>query len=129
MEGFTPVEQSKELKKLGFNEPCLAAWEFEKWMLGEFRNSISFKLCEKTEVFPAPTFSQAFKFVRDKHEIFGEIIMHIPEDGELDGCITYLASVSKIMDYKKHTEILPDLFPTYEKAELACLSKMIEEVK
>ena len=77
----------------------------------------------------APTFSQAYRWFREKYELFGEIIMIIPEEGSLDGCITYVASVSNIREYKKCPKITNEYFPTYEKAESACLDKLIELVK
>lgn len=112
---FVPYAESLELKQLGFDEPCFATYEFEKLFIGEFLNSMSFELCEKTEVFPAPTYSQCFRWFREKYQASPSIHCmseqgnswryHIPnEGGERD-------------------------FLTYEEAELACLRKLIEIVK
>ena len=64
---FVPYQESLELKELGFDEPCIAIYEFKKLFVGEFKNSMSFELCKKTETFPAPTFSQAFRWFREKY--------------------------------------------------------------
>jgi len=104
---FLPYEQALELKELGFDKECFATYEFGKIHINEFKNDCSYELCLKTEVFPAPTFSQAFRWFREKYDLFISIFHY--ENGY------------SINDLRR--------FETYEEAELACLNKLIEIVK
>jgi hypothetical protein len=124
---FVPYQQAVSLKELGFDEPCFAVYEDKKWFLVESKNSMSYELCLKTDTFPVPTFSQAFRWFRDKHNID--------------------AWVQPFMMEKHGTAFLPDESYGYwifkdgvlvadevdflnpEEAELACLIKLIEIVK
>ena len=121
---FVPYQQAVSLKELGFDEPCFAVYEDKKWFLVESKNSMSYELCLKTDTFPVPTFSQAFRWFRDKHNID--------------------AWVQPFMMEKHGTAFLPDESYGYwifkdgvlvadevdflnpEEAELACLKKLIE---
>lgn len=133
---FVKYETALALKELGFDESCLGFYDGKGNTTLYFNNkrdaSGDFKPFTKTERllwFGAPLYQQAFRWFREKYELFGEIIMIIPEEGSLDGCITYVASVSNIREYKKCPKITNEYFPTYEKAESACLDKLIELVK
>ena len=124
---FVPYQQAVSLKELGFDEPCFAVYEDKKWFLVESKNSMSYELCLKTDTFPVPTFSQAFRWFRDKHNID--------------------AWVQPFMMEKHGTAFLPDESYGYwifkdgvlvadevdflnpEEAELACLKKLIEIIK
>ena len=130
---FVKYEQALALRELGFNEPCMAIY-YSKDKSFSWHHHIDHTndepVLESGEFnISAPTFSQAYRWFREKYELFGEIIMIIPEEGSLDGCITYVASVSNIREYKKCPKITNEYFPTYEKAESACLDKLIELVK
>ena len=116
---FVPYQESLELRELGFDEPCFATYEFRKLFIGEFHNSLSFDLCKKTEVFPAPTFSQSFRWFREKYELNHEI-PYAGRKGE------YHAFVNNYIYGNNGNS--PSVFP-YEEAELACLRKLIEIVK
>jgi hypothetical protein len=86
---FTPYEQALELKELGF------------------KKDNDFGLLYKGEDIPAILYQQAFRWFRDKYDLFISI-MHY-ENGY------------SINDLRR--------FDTYEEAELACLKKLIEIVK
>ena len=110
---FIPYQESLELKELGFNEPCFATYEFRKLFIGEFQNSLSFDLCKKTEVFPAPTFSQVFRWFRDK----GFLISFSSYDKDThEFYIKWISTKS----------ILSNEYKTYEEAELECLRQLIK---
>lgn len=127
---FIPYEQALALKELGFNEPCFATYEFRKLFIGEFQNSLSFELCEKTEVFPAPTFSQAFRWFREKHSLQGYIYSTTVRGGK-DGkhFSDYCWNINGIDRPFMKTDARDIEKVTYEEAELACLIKLIEIVK
>jgi hypothetical protein len=102
---FIPYEQSLELKNLGFDEPCLI------------------KDTEQGEDFAVyyvhqngiPTFSQAFRFFREKYPDFDFGVGKI-----YNGSNTYHYHINLIWEYFEGT---------YEEAELSCLIKLIEICK
>jgi hypothetical protein len=123
---FVPYQQALDLKELGFDEPCFAAYEDKKWQLGEVKNSMSYELCLKTDVFPVPTFSQAFRWFREKYNLHSEILLDQTTQPK------YCFEINKYEDFGNYEEIKIDewfLYRTYEEAELACLIKLIEIVK
>lgn len=111
---FVPYEEALKLKQLGFDEPCFATYVFKKLFIGEFLNSMSFELCEKTEVFPAPTYSQAFRWFREKYGLIGWV----------EGKQFYLYRIESTIPTDDQLNCSP--FRTHEEAELACLRKLIE---
>jgi len=142
---FIPYEQALELKELGFNEPC-----FGYHLNNEFQFFANIRSCNNNSEFKfyptAPTFSQCFKWFRDKYDLVHEISwskykgglnfdydvfsLVLPTDDELGdeddiasdkSMETYDSLVDK--DFRHHES------NTYEEAELACLKKLIEIVK
>jgi hypothetical protein len=123
---FTPYEQAVALKQLGFDEPCFAVYEDKKWFLVESKNSMSYELCLKTDTFPVPTFSQAFRFFREKYDLHSEILLDQTTQPK------YCFEIHKYEDFGNYEEIRIGewfLYRTYEEAELACLIKLIEIIK
>lgn len=115
---FVPHAESYELKELGFDEPCFG------WYLlagGGTKQMVIDEKCPKQEVglCLAPTFSQAFRFFRDKYELNHEI-PYAGKKGE------YHAFVNSYIHGNNGNS--PSVFP-YDDAELTCLKKLIEIVK
>jgi hypothetical protein len=105
---FVPYEQALALKELGFNEPCLASY-----FHASKRLDIAVEYVRHGEyTVLAPTFSQAFRWFREKHKLHCHI-EYIPAGDVYEWWI-------------KHDRAN---YPTYEEAELACLKKLIEIVK
>jgi hypothetical protein len=101
---FVPYQQSLQLKELGFDEPCFT-WYWDD--IGLY-NGLEFGNHNKNiNYVSAPTFSQAFRFFREKYDLFISIFHY--ENGY------------SINDLRR--------FETYEEAEIACLNKLIEIVK
>jgi hypothetical protein len=131
---FIKYEQALALKELGFNELCLNKFYTKP-------NSKMFGIDEKARHYPikntaknlytigehfvlkednviiAPLYQQAFRWFREKYNLFGQVNIHtyfiynISNDG-----------FEMIKQYDKLTN-------TYEEAELDCLIKLIEIVK
>ena len=130
---FVTYNQALALKELGFDEPCFVFWTNTPKYKGDniqlcvtdgshgySPNSISFKqdFLREGEVL-APTFSQAFRWFRDKHNlVFNFISYSIVKPGEYHWSITW-HDVAKVSGIVK----------TYEEAEQACLDKLIEICK
>jgi hypothetical protein len=107
---FIPYEQALALKELGFDEPCFGLWNLnngkhEVDIIGVCEYSKEFKYREVL----APTFSQAFRWFREKYGLRHFI--------EYDYGY-YNAVIQPILVYS-HCD-------THEEAELACLKKLIE---
>ena len=113
---FVPYELAVKLKALGFDEECLSYY---------FNKQLSFG--SKTaygEVVEAPLFQQAFRWFREKCELFHST--NYQDDNSGPGSFDY-----EILDKRgKHQQDddAPE-FDTYEEAELACLEKLIEIVE
>lgn len=124
---FIPYEQALELKELGFDEecighfrggevtlePCLSGW------LSELECRKNFE--ENGEPYfedgycSAPTFSQAFRWFREKYGI-----IHCVGKNIHDYAFSVKSKIHIVEEYD---------YKTYDEAELACLKKLIEIVK
>jgi hypothetical protein len=114
---FIPYQEALELKQLEFNEPCFAWYDSayqdipcyyhannsDGWLFG---NNCS-----------APTYSQAFRWFREKHDFESYIRANL----FFDGTKTYQFYIDDNID---------DVwYDNYEEAELACLKELIEIVQ
>jgi hypothetical protein len=103
---FVPYELAVKLKELGFDEPCFGYYYNKQLSFGA-RTSYG-------EVIEAPTFSQAFRWFRDKGY---DVKVQKESDGLYFGF--YWTGAAWIIVGNG----------TYEEAELACLDKLIEIVE
>ena len=114
---FIPYEQALALKELGFDEPCL-----KKYIAGCLWSSPTTPEIYKN-IHPnssdclAPLYQQAFRWFREKYNLFGQVNMHT--------CFIYDISNDELKMVKQYDKLVK----TYEEAELACLIKLIEIVK
>jgi len=126
---FVPYTEALELKQLGFDVPCFFAFDncstpmrCTDLRTGEQRfNGVNYNSSSYTS---QPTFSQAFRWFREKHDL----VHHINRDGGW-----WLCSILDLYDEKEQGAIethIDNCYPdTYEEAELACLRKLISIVK
>ena len=107
---FVPYELAVKLKELGFDEPCLCSWNF-------YTNELNFNGHPSTfsseDVIQLPTFSQSFKWFREKYSLC--IVIKPIDDKKLE--LGY--NLTK-------NGLIMGAYTTYEKAEIACLDKLIE---
>lgn len=120
---FVPYELAVKLKELGFDEPCLDKYDprFEK--LSSNMETWSNEYYPENLMTPAPLYQQAFRWFRDKKRLHV-----IPTMG--DDWNNYYWQVWR-NDYMTKTYVCSSdwVYETYEEAELACLTKLIEIVK
>lgn len=119
---FIPYEQALALKELGFDEPCIAYYYDNEilYAVGVSRNIFQ-TLKNKKDKYPmVPTFSQAFRFFREKHQLHPEIVVQL-------GFAHWNAHILPSGEWLQRPT--PTGFETYEEVELACLKKLIEIVK
>jgi hypothetical protein len=116
MKDFISYEEALELKQLGFKERCLGHyWENLFYFRTTFNHPST--MPNSPESCLAPTYSQAFRWFREKHNLFGQVNIHT--------YFIYNISNGDFKMVKKYDK----LFETYEEAELECLKKLIEIVK
>jgi len=107
---FVPYELALKLKTLGFNRECGACY-YKKFdnEIGYHKVYRDFNSVSLTT--SAPTFSQAFRWFREKYDYIGFI---------------YQPNETGYWAYSLEDKAKYD---TYEEAELACLEKLIEVVE
>ena len=123
---FIPYEQALYLKELGFDEPCFATWierdkrdgggiVIEMWGDEDTEYSLISEIL-------APTFSQAFRWFREKYLLFG---YSFPNDYQKYGyrIVEMTSNENKELVYDWGTK------DSVEEAELECLKKLIKIVK
>jgi hypothetical protein len=125
---FVPYEQALALKELGFNEPCFKAYDSkgvlqkctsDYWDISTL-NRINEATTSNLKVL-APTFSQCFKFFREKYNL-----------------ISYIHPLALLQDTKKWCYEITNFesswdedsdLHTLEEAEQACLLELINICK
>ena len=114
---FLPYQESKDLKELGFNEKCAAHYLGEtdedlelKW---EIYRNMSINM---TNLIQAPTYRQAFRFLREKYKLRCTI-----------GDTNIVVCHTPVNDY--HTTQLLQNNASYEDAELATIKFFIEKAQ
>lgn len=107
---FIPYQEALALKELGFDEPCLGNFADDE-------NHTLFTNGNRPGKTNAPTYSQAFRFFREKYGLIGWV----------EGKRFYKFCIESFIPTDDQLNLSP--FPTYEVAELACLKKLIEIVK
>jgi hypothetical protein len=123
---FVEYIEALALKDLGFDEPCLAFYngKFLQSTDYDFDEGISrdIGLCCKT-----PTYSQAFRWFREKYKLHQYIKQYYGERFYFD--VEDMVFPRRYKEYP--IEILRDFgeYDSQEEAELACLRKLIEIVK
>jgi hypothetical protein len=132
---FIPYTEALALKELGFDEDCFAIWSgFDELNFSitdtirlyssGFRingtQSSKFYINDFNSLrVAAPTFSQAFRWFREKYDLHHVIHQFTFKKGTDE---EYLAEVGKADDTFSECR-------TYEDAEVACLEKLIEIIE
>jgi hypothetical protein len=120
---FVIYEMALALKELEFDEPCFTYYYN---ISGKLRTNISIDLddiwisgsIKKLGITLAPTFSQAFRFFREKYRLEGAIYR------------LNFKWASQVFNIETSTYCFKhELFETYQEAEINSLQKMIKIVK
>lgn len=120
---FIPYDRALRMKALGFDEPCFGRyWNGELTIL-----TFSEQFTNPPHVALAPTFSQAFRWFREKYELTWE---HSFDDSQIQLYVGEIAYPDNCLDFFKSIEVKYDCYnKAFEEAELACLDKLIEIVE
>jgi hypothetical protein len=110
---FSPYTEALELKELGFDEECFAMFMKDSFKSRCWCKNSEFE--DKVLFTSAPTFSQAFRWFREKYNA--------------SPLITCYSELGNAWKYHIPNEGGEQGFNTYEEAELACLKQLIKIVK
>ena len=114
---FLPYQESKDLKELGFNEKCAAHYLGEKDEDLELKWNIYRNMSiNMTNLIHAPTYRQAFRFLREKYNLRYSI-------GDTNIAVCHIP----VNNY--HTTQLLQDNASYEDAELATIKWFIDIAK
>lgn len=122
---FVPYQIALDMKSIGFDEPCFGKFYYNQLEIGGNWCNDDFK--EDPDIYiSAPTFSQAFRWFRERYNFVGTILGD-GFNGELKG---YYYSITE-EGWINYFESIDDekWYNTYEEAELECLKKLIQIIK
>ena len=117
---FVNYNQASEMNALGFNEPCFGRYDGK----GNNKGKLWYEMPNSgQDTIPvgdvlAPTFSQAFRFFREKYGLFTYITTFDSTDFEW-----------YVYDKDQNDWEDDNIQNSYEEAESACLDKLIEIAK
>lgn len=144
---FAPYQESLELKELGFDEECIAVRHRDNTLFSivtaftRDRQSEGFGTITNSECLweddeesingiqevTSPTYSQAFRFFREKYGLHQYIQQYCGE--------RFYFYIEDMIHPRRYEEYLIENlrnfgeYTSHEEAELACLKKLIEIVK
>ena len=128
-----PYEKALSLKELGFDEPCYGMYYTKSGVLRErsYCKNSDFTEPHQIVFVSAPTFSQAFRWFREKHNLMFQI--YYLRNGNHSVIIhkttpEYMDIVDQLQLSSGCVDEVVDCY-SYEQAELECLEKLIEIVK
>ena len=115
---FVPYEEALVLKELGFDEPCNTCYDKLEMVASYGASVFDYKNYNTTGYMVSrPTFSQAFRWFREKYGLKSWIQEHTADT------FIYEIRPHKLTDYKEGEVYV---YEVYEAAEIACLKKLIE---
>ena len=133
---FVPYELALRLKDLEFYCDCFGDYfKFGNQEPFLVTDDDRYRIEEDNEEedvlrVPAPTFSQAFRWFREKHRMFHEVFIDTeptiddPDKLEFKYLILHMVGIEHMYTDK----IKGKRFDTYEEAELACLERLIDKI-
>ena len=133
---FVPYEQALALKELGFDEPCFCIYNREKVLRFNNLNNPNdrnkgIKLTSNNGRYPAPLYQQAFRWFREKYQVYPIITLDQTTYPKFSYDITeFIGNPINLSEKEWGWKVLfsDGLYRTYEEAELECLKKLIEIV-
>jgi hypothetical protein len=132
---FVPYKVAIDLVKLGFHDPCLSYYSTSNHpylqpgilLGGNPSEPLMSADMHKIGVWKigAPLYQQAFRWLREKYNLFGVTIPTITMDWTFK-TTTLVCDMVEVPPYK-HVDAYD--YSSYKEAELACLKKLIEIAK
>lgn len=121
-EEFLKLELIKQIRELGFDEPCIAYRSVPIYSDEEIKLHFDFStgMSPDRTYFPAPLIQQVLRWFRKKWDY------HSYVETFSDGTFDYTITSSK---FTEETDYNDGTFQTYEQAEEASIIRMINLVK
>ena len=120
---FVPYELALKMENLGFDEPCLAGYSSTTKKIEFYSGPLITRDPFTTD---APTFSQAFRWFREKYNLLNEIVFYRDDLRTKRAYWFTIFKWDEKMTSREFVRANNNLFYfTYEEAELACLEKLI----
>jgi hypothetical protein len=123
---FVPYELALRMKQLGFDEPCFG-FHSKIHGLMMVKTSGSSSLYKDAGECLAPTYSQAFRWFREKYGYLHHITYFDPVKAQIPGEADYQGLV--LFPHQDVHKLAKISYDTYEETELECLKKLIEIVE
>jgi|LakMenEpi03Aug12_release.lakeMendotaPanAssembly.Ray.scaffolds.fasta_scaffold1538190_1 hypothetical protein len=142
---FVPYDRALRLKAIRFDEPCFGFYQKESAEIrpimvddNEQYLLTGYRTCKNSEIpehyISAPTFSQVFRWFREKYQIFPEVLTDCTTEPKF--VYTYNTFYGNPKDlteqewgWENNIGQYSELYRSYEEAELTCLTKLIEIVE
>jgi hypothetical protein len=118
---FAPYELAFRMIALGFDGSCLAGYSTSTEKLEYYSRPL---ITKDSFTVDAPTYSQAFRWFREKYHIIGEAKF---KGGKTTKTAWYDYIIYSEIDWDDKNP--NEQWKKYEEAELACLEKLIEIVE
>jgi len=128
---FIPYQQALDLKELGFDERCVAYYtaDTKQLTLVQGYSNLMFAdyvhLANTVKSVPCPLYQQAFRWLLDKHYLYGIVIPTVT----MDWTFKTMTAVYGMVEVPPYNHVDAYDYSSKEEAELACLIKLIEIVK
>lgn len=119
---FIPYEQALELKELGFKYGCQRFYNKNKKIKWSFANGLGQEYFNQSDAVSAPLYQQAFRWFREKYDLFSYIDILERQNGEV--IYDYVIVNNDLEESEDDRK-----WNTYEEAELECLKQLIEITK
>lgn len=130
---FIPYTEALALKELGFDEECFWWYDFEKYLRKDrIGTSTNYSYFIENNSCSAPTYSQSFRFFREKYNWQHSIEPTADQHRFEVGYNYWIWNPKTGEEYHTIPKNRPTgdwEYETYEEAELECLKKLIEIVK
>jgi len=120
---FIPYEEALALKELGFDGECYSYYKWNSVFSNDVSNGRKYnsEFAKSGGYISAPLYQQAFRWFREKYELWFRPDYYDETRTDYSGSIHKLGKYSAVTDVEDYN--------TAEEAELACLRKLIEIVK
>jgi len=119
---FIPYEQALELKELGFKYGCQRFYNKNKKLKWSFANGLGQEYFNQSDAVAAPLYQQAFRWFREKYDLFSYIDILERQNGEV--IYDYVIVNNDLEESEDDRK-----WNTFEEAELECLKQLIEITK
>lgn len=124
---FVSYEVALKLKELGFDEPCLCAYDKNEMLYHSHKTDKLFTILNSnlSNQCSAPLYQQIFRWFREKHNLYAVIIPTIT----MYWTFKTMTVVEGIVEVAPYNHVDGNDYPTYEEAELEGIKYLISILK